>query len=123
MYPTIETDWLILRIPTQDDFEAGWAEFHGDEECMRYLGGAMPRSVAWRLLAQVVGMWQLRGFGQFSAIKKENGQWVGRVGAWFPEEWPAPEVGWMLRRSVWGPVAPSIQPRTRRVTAGGPRPL
>jgi len=69
---------------------------------MRYLGGAMPRSVAWRALAQVVGMWTLRGFGQFSAIEKDTGRWVGRVGPWEPEDWPAQEVGWMMRRSAWG---------------------
>ena len=102
LYPIIETDRLILRVPVQDDFEAGWAEFHGDEECMRYLGGAMPRSIAWRALAQVTGMWHLRGFGQFSAIEKGSGQWIGRVGAWLPEDWPAAEVGWMVRRSAWG---------------------
>lgn len=102
MTPVIETERLILRAPAQEDFDAGWAEFHGDAECMRYLGGAMPRSVAWRALAQVVGMWSLRGFGQFSAIERATGRWVGRVGPWRPEGWPAPEVGWMLHRSAWG---------------------
>jgi RimJ/RimL family protein N-acetyltransferase len=100
--PTLETDRLVLRVPTQADFDAGWAEFHGDALCMRYLGGATPRSVAWRMLAQVVGMWSLRGFGQFSAIEKATGRWVGRVGPWEPEGWPEREVGWMLHRSAWG---------------------
>ena len=102
MPPTLETDRLILRVPVQADLDDGWAEFHGDEESMRWLGGAMPRSVAWRALAQVVGMWGLRGFGPFSAIEKATGRWVGRIGPWEPEEWPAPEVGWMVRRSAWG---------------------
>ncbi|HJV41161.1 GNAT family N-acetyltransferase, partial [Caulobacter sp.] len=102
MTAIIETERLILRAPVQADFDAGWAEFHGDAECMRHLGGAMPRSVAWRALAQVVGMWPLRGFGQFSAIEKATGRWIGRVGPWLPEGWPAPEVGWMLHRSAWG---------------------
>lgn len=102
MTPIIETERLILRVPAQEDFEAGWAEFHGDAECMRYLGGAMPRGSAWRALAEVVGMWPLRGFGQFSAIEKASGRWIGRVGAWKPGDWPALEVGWMLHRSAWG---------------------
>ena len=50
MTPVLETERLILRIPEQADFDAGWAEFHGDPECMRYLGGAMPRSIASRKL-------------------------------------------------------------------------
>jgi len=102
VFPTLETERLILRVPTQDDFDAGWAEFHGDPECMRYLGGAMPRSIAWRTLAQVVGMWPLRGFGTFSLIEKATGRWVGRSGPWQPEGWPEREVGWMLHRSAWG---------------------
>lgn len=102
MIPTIETERLILRGPVQADFDAGWAEFHGDAECMRYLGGAMPRSVAWRALAQVVGMWSLLGYGQFSVIDKETGRWLGRVGPWRPEGWPAPEVGWLFHRDAWG---------------------
>lgn len=101
MTPVIETERLVLRAPVAGDFE-GWAEFHGDAECMRYLGGAMPRSVAWRAMSEVVGMWPLRGFGQFSAIEKASGRWVGRVGAWKPGEWPVLEVGWMLHRSAWG---------------------
>lgn len=102
MAPTLQTDRLILRVPVQADFDAGWADFHGDEDCMQYLGGRMPRSVAWRTLAQVVGMWSLRGFGQFSLIEKASGRWIGRVGLWEPEGWPEKEVGWMLHRSAWG---------------------
>jgi RimJ/RimL family protein N-acetyltransferase len=102
MRPTLETERLILRPPEQADFDAGWAEFHGDEACMRYLGGPMARSLAWRALAQVAGMWSLLGFGQFSAVEKDTGRWVGRVGPWRPDGWPAPEVGWMFRRSAWG---------------------
>jgi RimJ/RimL family protein N-acetyltransferase len=102
MTPVIETERLVLRVPVPDDFEAGWAEFHGDAESMKYIGGAMPRASAWRAMAEVVGMWPLRGFGQFSAIEKETGRWVGRVGAWKPGDWPALEVGWMLHRSAWG---------------------
>jgi RimJ/RimL family protein N-acetyltransferase len=100
--PVLETERLILRVPTQADFDAGWARFHGDPECMRYLGGAMPPSIAWRTLAQVVGMWPLRGFGTFSLIEKATGRWIGRSGPWEPEGWPAREVGWMLCRSAWG---------------------
>ena len=35
MTPVLETERLILRAPTQADFDAGWVEFHGDPECMR----------------------------------------------------------------------------------------
>jgi RimJ/RimL family protein N-acetyltransferase len=99
--PLLETRRLILRLPIQADFD-GWAEFQGDEEAMRHLGGALPRSTAWRAFAAAAGMWPLLGFGPFSVIEKATGLWVGRVGPWAPDGWPAKEVGWMLRRSAWG---------------------
>ena len=47
-------------------------------------------------------MWPLRGFGQFSVIEKATGEWIGRVGPWFPEGWPGLEVGWMLLHEARG---------------------
>ncbi|MGH6992893.1 MAG: GNAT family N-acetyltransferase [Caulobacteraceae bacterium] len=102
MTPSLETERLLLRVPIQDDFDDGWAEFHGDPESMRWLGGPATGAMAWRSLAQVVGMWSLRGFGTFSVIEKASGRWIGRVGPWQPEGWPEREVGWMLLRSHWG---------------------
>jgi RimJ/RimL family protein N-acetyltransferase len=102
MSASLETPRLSLRLPRESDFDDGWAEMHGDAEAMRHLGGALPRSVAWRVLAQVVGMWSLLGFGQFSVIEKASGRWIGRVGPWRPEGWPAAEIGWMLHPDAWG---------------------
>ena len=56
----------------------------------------MPRTYA------MVGAWQVQGFGMFSLIEKATGRWVGRVGPWFPEEWPGTEIGWTLAREAWG---------------------
>ncbi len=99
--PRLETERLVLRPPSQDDFE-GWAEFHGDAEAMAWIGGPMSRAAAWRSLACATGMWTLLEFGEFSAIDKASGRWVGRVGPWQPEGWPGTEVGWMFLRSCWG---------------------
>lgn len=60
---------------------------------MRFLGGVQPRSVAWRSLAAAAGNWSLQGFGFFSVILRDTGQWIGRVGPIRPEGWPVPEVG------------------------------
>ena len=43
-----------------------------------------------------IGHWQIRGYGFFSLESKATGEWVGRVGPWYPEGWPAPEVGWTI---------------------------
>lgn len=73
-----------------------------DEVATRYLGGSQPRAVAWRGFLSMAGAWSIQGFGMFSVIEKASGQWVGRLGPWFPEGWPGPEVGWGIARPAWG---------------------
>jgi RimJ/RimL family protein N-acetyltransferase len=99
--PTLETARLILRPPAEADLD-GWAELMGDEEAARFIGGVQPRAAAWRGLAAMAGSWALKGFGMFSAIDKESGRWLGRLGPWQPEGWPGTEVAWSLIRAAWG---------------------
>jgi len=73
-----------------------------DEDVARFIGGPQHRAGAWRSMATMAGSWFLRGFGMFSAIEKESGRWVGRIGPCYPEEWPGTEIGWALIRSAWG---------------------
>jgi RimJ/RimL family protein N-acetyltransferase len=97
----LETARLILRPPRAQDFDP-WAELATDAETMRHLGGVQPRPVAWRSFLFVVGSWQIQGFSAFSAIEKETGRWVGRVGPLMPEGWPGTEIGWTFARHAWG---------------------
>ncbi len=99
--PILVTQRLILRPPGPEDFEA-WATFCADEETMRYLGGVQSRSVAWRGLCAMAGTWHIRGFAMFSLITRDTGEWIGRVGPWFPDGWPGQEVGWGVLRSHAG---------------------
>jgi RimJ/RimL family protein N-acetyltransferase len=93
----IETDRLILRpINPERDFE-DWARTMADASTVRYLGTKpMSRAADWRSMAVVIGHWAIRGYGFFSLEDKKTGKWVGRVGPWYPEGWPAPEVGWTI---------------------------
>ena len=93
----IETERLILReIDPDRDFEP-WAKAMADADTVRYLGTRpMNRAEAWRSMAVVMGHRAIRGYGFFSVEHKATGAWVGRVGPWYPEGWPAPEVGWTL---------------------------
>ncbi len=93
----IETERLILReIDPERDFEP-WARSMADEITVRYLGTApMNREQAWRNMAMAIGHWAIRGYGFFCLEHRETGQWVGRVGPWNPEGWPAPEIGWTI---------------------------
>lgn len=97
----IETERLILRPPTLDDFEA-FVAFQADAESMRFLGGVQPRALAWRNLMGLAGAWSLNGFAMFSVVEKASGRWVGRLGPWMPEGWPGTEVGWGVAREFAG---------------------
>jgi RimJ/RimL family protein N-acetyltransferase len=91
--PTLETERLLLRHPSAEDFDA-FAAFSADQETTRYLGGSMQRTQAWRAWCMMTGAWEIRGYSMFSVIEKASGRWVGRVGPWMPEGWPGTEVGW-----------------------------
>jgi len=97
--PTIETARLVLRHPTNEDFDA-FAAFSADEETTRYLGGALNRAQAWRAWCMLAGAWQIRGYSMFSVIEKSTGRWVGRIGPWMPDGWPGTEVGWGIAREA-----------------------
>jgi len=93
----LETERLILR-PTrpEDDFEP-LARIMADAETVRYLGvEPMNRFQSWRNMAMVMGHWAIRGYGFFSVTLKSTGEWIGRVGPWYPEGWPGTEVGWTI---------------------------
>ena len=97
----IETPRLILRPPRLEDFDA-WAEFLADDVATKFLGGTQLRSTAWRTFMCMCGCWHMTGIAMFSVIEKATGNWVGRLGPWFPEGWPAQEVGWGIAREHWG---------------------
>lgn len=99
--PHLETDRLVLRPPRAKDFDA-WAINMADPEASRFIGGPQSRNAAWRGFACMVGSWSLNGFGMFSVIERDSGQWIGRIGPWQPEGWPGTEVGWALAREWWG---------------------
>ena len=100
-FPVLETPGLILRLPQKADLDR-WAGFIADPEASRFVGGPLPRAVAWRGMAAMAGSWMLRGFGMFSVVERSTGRWIGRVGPWQPEEWPGQEIGWGLARDAWG---------------------
>ena len=100
---TLQTERLILRpVDPERDFEP-WARAMADERTVRFTGGqVMDRAQAWRHMASIIGHWSIRGYGFFSVESRETGEWLGRVGPWYPEGWPAPEVGWTISPEHWG---------------------
>lgn len=102
-FPEILTERLRLRMwNEQSDFEP-YARLCADEEVMRYLGGKpFSRLEAWRHMAFMIGHWHLRGFGHWAVERRDDGQFIGRMGFLHPDGWPDFEVGWTLAREEWG---------------------
>lgn len=103
---TIElaTDRLILRPLAPGDFEAH-ALMMADPRVARFLalGGIVPsRETMWRTFASMLGHQAIRGYGFFAVIERDSRTWVGRVGPWMPEGWPALECGWGIDARFWG---------------------
>ena len=99
--PILQTRRLILRPPVMADFSR-WAEMMSDAEAARFLGGAQPPEVTWRVFMTMAGAWSLTGIGMFSVLDRESGQWMGRVGPWRPLGWPGNEIGWGLHPEAQG---------------------
>jgi len=103
--PTLTTARLILRPPQHEDFD-GFAAMAREEETMRFIGGVAPRDAAWRGMASLSGSWALLGYGMFSVLRRDTGEWIGRMGPWRPGgkegSWPGDEVGWGLKASAMG---------------------
>lgn len=103
--PTLTTERLILRPPAHEDFD-GFAEMALEEETMRFIGGVAARDAAWRGMAALTGSWALLGYGMFSVLKRDTGEWIGRLGPWRPGGkqggWPGDEVGWGVKKSAMG---------------------
>ncbi len=101
--PELLTPRLRLRAFEQRDLDA-YAAIVADEAVTRYLGDGRPlsRADAWRQMAIFNGHWTLHGFGIWAVEHRETGALVGRIGCFFPEGWPAFEIGYVLGRSHWG---------------------
>ena len=104
--PTLETERLILRAPSVDDFPdivATW----GDPVVVRHLGGGpFTKEDCWARLLRWAGHWTLLGFGTW-IVREKSGAFVGDVGLLdlHRDIEPAleiPEVGWVLARSAHG---------------------
>ncbi len=99
--PLLVTERLILRPPAAEDFD-DFAAMCTEADTMEHLGGALPRSQAWRQWCTLAGAWHIRGFSMFSVIERDSGKWVGRLGPWEPADWPGPEIGYGVRREFAG---------------------
>jgi RimJ/RimL family protein N-acetyltransferase len=92
--PTLHTDRLTLRAPRLSDFGA-WADFFASPRSI-HEGGPKSRRAAWEHWACDVALWPLRGYGPFGVDDRQTGRYLGEVGIYHGEGYPAPELGWFV---------------------------
>lgn len=99
--PQLETERLILKPFTPDDFAAlktCWA----DPEMLKLNGGEHPTSEAiWTRLLRYIGHWQVLGYGYWAVFEKATNRYVGSFGFQdahrdITPALPYPEAGWTL---------------------------
>ncbi|RMH39150.1 MAG: N-acetyltransferase [Alphaproteobacteria bacterium] len=98
-FPDIETERLVLRPPSLDDWP-GFAAFVASPRSV-HVGGPKPEDQAWRAFGHVVGHWVLRDFGAYVVCLKGSSRAIGLVGPWAPVGWPEPEIAWSLWDSAY----------------------
>lgn len=106
--PNIETDRLILRRHTLDDFEP-LAAMWGDPLVARFIGGKpATREESWVRLLRYSGHWELMGFGYWAVELKGGASYIGDAGFadWKRDITPSiegtPESGWAFSPAAHG---------------------
>lgn len=98
--PLLRTARLTLRAPRLTDFDH-WATFFASTRSV-HEGGPMDRTTAWKHWAADVALWPLKGYGPFGVDDQETGTYLGEVGLYHGEGYPAPELGWMVTPEAEG---------------------
>lgn len=99
----ILTPRLHLRPHTADDVSA-LREVYADPAVREHLGGdrLLDPEVVQEQIDRFLAQHIARGDTMCAAIDRQTGRYLGRIGLlWWPE-WQELEVGWTLRREVWG---------------------
>ncbi|MGY3584746.1 RimJ/RimL family protein N-acetyltransferase [Bradyrhizobium sp. USDA 4341] len=103
--PVIETSRLILR-PWRASDIADNTKMLSDPETARLITldhqPVTSELKGWRNAAVISGHWALHGFGMFAVEEKSSSRYIGRVGPYYPPEWPGFEVGWGIAKEYRG---------------------
>ncbi|QKW04959.1 GNAT family N-acetyltransferase [Streptomyces sp. NA04227] len=96
----IETERLILRPLGTADADL-FVELHADPRVNRFVG-AYSRQQALERLALIERQWSERGHGLCAIELRSTGEFVGRSGLQYWEQFDEVELGWTLRAEHWG---------------------
>ena len=108
-HPIIETERLILRPYTTEDFPDS-AALWADPATLAFIGSGVPLSSeeAWSRVLRNIGHWHALGYGYWAARDKTSGQFVGDIGfqnlrrMMEPGLGDRPEMGWVLAPQAQG---------------------
>lgn len=99
----LETERLILREMTQDDYPA-LAAILMDEQTMYAYEGAFSESETQMWLDRNLTRYHNDGIGLWAVVRKDNDLMIGQCGLTWQEvnDMRIPEVGYLLNRAYWG---------------------
>ncbi len=111
----VETERLAL-VPWSEADLADFARICADPRVVRFISGGAPLSAhdVRQIHGRALRLWEIHGYGPWSATEKESGRWVGRIDLNLLEDWPGPhrwEVGFELDPSSG---AAATRPRAPR---------
>ena len=95
MIPTLETDRLVLRPPSQQCFHA-YQRFYTDPIASQAYGGPISEEQTWARLKADLGSWYLLSFGIWAAFLKSSNACIGTCGFWQGQDWPKELTWWVL---------------------------
>jgi len=96
---------MLLRRWRADDAEA-LAAIYTDPDYLEHMR-ALDLEQTRAQIERLDRAWSAEGYGQWAAEDRADGSLAGRIGLLCHRDWPlvdgpVPEVGWVLRRDLWG---------------------
>ena len=103
--PCVETDRLLLR-NWQDQDREPFIALNQDADVMRYFPRIYMSEESEAFMNKQQALIATNGYGLFSVSLKETSEFIGFIGYAVPgfnaAFMPCVEIGWRLKRSVWG---------------------
>lgn len=96
----IETERLSLRPLETSDLHA-FVELHADPSVNRFVG-SFSQQQALERLAEVERQWAERGHGLCAVELRSSGEFIGRSGLQYWQQFDEIELGWTLKAQQWG---------------------
>lgn len=100
MIPTLETERLLLRPQTMDDWSAYAGLMMSDHAV--YMEGPHTMAEAWGLFCHDLAQWPLLGCGALMFDSRETGECLGQVGINHGPLFPEHEIGWLVYPEAQG---------------------